>query len=90
MKSRARRATLVIVILTLAALALVASKPSTRTVAEAANVGLQQAAPLRHTDWPRLVENYSKLSLSFEANQGRPKRQVPLARERLHILPRCR
>src|SRR5438552_3541482 len=54
-----------------AALAVLASSPSTRTVARsAASVGAQPAAPLRHMDQQGLVESYGKVPLSFEANQG--------------------
>jgi hypothetical protein len=56
-------------ILSLAAGALVASNPSTRTVARAA-ANLAKPAHAHSTDEQHLVESYGKLPLSFEANRG--------------------
>ena len=58
-----------VVVLAVAAVVAFASKPSTRTIAEAAP-NLTNPARLDTARKTRLAEAYGKLPLSFEANQG--------------------
>src|SRR5438445_709668 len=68
MKGSTRRKTAVVVF-TVVSLAAFASKPSTRTMAEAVPSLDRFAQPDRGRQ-ARLVEAYGKAPLSFEANQG--------------------
>ena len=64
-----RRRRIVVVVLALTSIAVFASKPSTRAIAEAAP-NLTKPGPSDAASQARLVQAYGKLPLSFEANHG--------------------